>query len=46
MCCLPTLHAGGFPIPIAMGSLELDSDETDVNAVSTLLLPQGVSQTS
>lgn len=28
-----------------MGSLELDSDETDVNAVSLLLVPQGVSQT-
>lgn len=37
MCCLPGLCAGSFPI--AMGSLELDSDETDVNAVSILLLP-------
>ena len=29
------LHAGH--IPVAMGSLELDADETDVNAVSLLL---------
>lgn len=37
--CLLGLHAGHFPVamPVAMGSLELDSDETDVNAVSLLL---------
>lgn len=39
LCSIPTqcllgLHAGHFPI--AMGSLELDTEETDVNAVSLL----------